>query len=83
VTCGKLSTALNRRRTTSASTEGLLEAERLRQHGGRFALAPGVVLSINLNQLDPSTAPRAIGDLAAAALTHLLKHARKDTSDAA
>jgi DNA-binding transcriptional MerR regulator len=75
--------ALRQRGMKPSQVKALLEAERLRQDGGQFTLAPGVVLSIDLNQLDPKTPPRAIGDLAAAALTHLLQHAKKDTPDAA
>jgi hypothetical protein len=66
-----------------SQVKALLQAERLRQNGGQFILAPGAVLSIDLNWLDPKTSPRAIGDLAAAALTHLLLQTQKDTPDAA
>ncbi|MCG7360604.1 hypothetical protein MHZ93_04985 [Roseomonas sp. ACRSG] len=65
--------------TPSQVKKALLEAERLRQDGGWFELAPGVVLSIDLTKLDPQTSPPEIGKLAAAALIHLLQ----DTSDAA
>lgn len=75
--------ALRREGMKPSQVKALLEAERLRQDGGRFELAPGVVLSIDLNRLDPDTPPRAIGDLAAAALTHLLQQSQKDTSNAA
>ncbi|MCG7363735.1 helix-turn-helix domain-containing protein [Roseomonas sp. ACRSG] len=75
--------ALRQEGMKPSQVKALLEAERLRQDGGQFTLAPGVVLSINLHQLDPNTAPREIGKLAAAALTHLLQQSQKDTSDAA
>jgi DNA-binding transcriptional MerR regulator len=66
-----------------SQVKALLEAERLRRSGGRFTLAPGVVLSIDLTKLDPSIDPRDVGKLAAAALTHLLQQTQKDTPDAA
>jgi DNA-binding transcriptional MerR regulator len=75
--------ALRQEGMKPSQVKALLEAERLRQDGGQFTLAPGVVLSIDLNRLDPKTLPRAIGDLAAAALTHLLLQTQKDTPDAA
>jgi DNA-binding transcriptional MerR regulator len=75
--------ALRQEGMKPSQVKALLEAERLRQDGGQFTLAPGVVLSIDLNRLDPKTSPRAIGDLAAAALTHLLLQTQKDTPDAA
>jgi DNA-binding transcriptional MerR regulator len=75
--------ALRQEGMKPSQVKALLEAERLRQDGGRFELAPGVVLSIDLTKLDPSIEPRDVGKLAAAALTHLLPHAKKDTPDAA
>jgi DNA-binding transcriptional MerR regulator len=75
--------ALRQEGMKPSQVKALLEAERLRQDGGRFELAPGVVLSIDLGRLDPKTSPREIGSLAAAALTHLLPHARKGAPDAA
>ncbi|MCG7360554.1 helix-turn-helix domain-containing protein [Roseomonas sp. ACRSG] len=75
--------ALRQEGMKPSQVKALLEAERLRQDGGQFTLAPGVVLSIDLQQLDPKTSAPEIGKLAAAALTHLQQQTQKDTSDAA
>jgi DNA-binding transcriptional MerR regulator len=75
--------ALRQQGLKPSQVKALLEAEQLLRDGGQFTLAPGVVLSIDLNLLHPATDPRAVGDLAAAALTHLLKPAKKDAPDAA
>ncbi|WP_458098540.1 MerR family transcriptional regulator [Roseomonas sp. WA12] len=63
--------------------KAMFEAEQLLRDGGQFTLAPGVVLSIDLDFLDPKTAPRAVGDLAEAALNYVMKHLTKETPDAA
>jgi DNA-binding transcriptional MerR regulator len=66
-----------------AQIKALLEAERLMRDGKRIALAPGVLLSIDPNALDPGMQPRAVGDLAAATLDAILQHRNRGTSNAA
>jgi DNA-binding transcriptional MerR regulator len=75
--------ALRQQGLKPSQVKALFEAEQLLRDGGQFALAPGVVLSIDLSLLEPGTDPRAIGDLAAAALTHLLQPTKKDAPDVA
>ena len=61
----------------------LLAAEANERDGERIVLAPGVTLVVTPALLSPDTHPRAIGDLAEAALDALLKHSSKETPDAA
>lgn len=61
----------------------LLEAQALTLNGERILLAPGVTLVVARELLAPDTQPRAIGDLAAAALDAVLQHRTKEPPDAA
>ncbi len=61
----------------------LLEADARARDGERILLAPGVTLVITPDLLGPDTRPRAIGDLAEAALEAALKHRAKEAPDAA
>lgn len=61
----------------------LLEAERQVAQGCPVTLAPGVTLTVSPGLLQPDTDPRAIGDLAAAALENILKHNVRENTDAA
>lgn len=73
---------LLRERFKPSQIKALLESERQAGSGGRFALAPGIVLTVDPGALSPGSDPRAIGDLAAAVIENIIKHP-KENSDAA
>lgn len=75
--------ALRGRGMKLSEIRALLLTEHLARDGGEFALAPGVVLTIDPALLPPEIRPQDIGDLARAALEHVLEHRTKETSDAA
>ncbi|HEY4251538.1 MAG TPA: helix-turn-helix domain-containing protein [Roseomonas sp.] len=60
----------------------LLLAESLARDGGQFALAPGVTLTIDPALLPPDIRPHDIGDLARAALEHILNQLAEGGPDA-
>lgn len=61
----------------------LLDVERQVAKGGPITLVPGVTLTILPDLLRHDTEPRAVGDLAAAALENVLKIIARENTDAA
>jgi hypothetical protein len=75
---------MRRRDHKPSEIKVMLQAERIASVGGRFALAPGVMLVVDRALLEEDLRPGEVGDLAAAILRCLAtNHHETETPDAA